>query len=92
METQDSLINLLHKFDNVNNIKLQNDETIELNEAEAASTEFVIENELTLCVHVHCYYPELISEAIAGFRNLPAASTIVITTTSEADGEFIKIA
>lgn len=87
---QDSLINLLHNFNNVNNVKLQNDEAIRLNEAEVASTEFVIENESTLCVHVHCYYPELISEAIAGFRNLPAASTIVITTTSEADGEFIK--
>ncbi|UGB24886.1 glycosyltransferase [Methylorubrum sp. B1-46] len=90
LETQDSLINLLHKFDDVNSIKLQNDEAIQLDEAGATSTQSTIDNEPTLCVHVHCYYPELISEMIAGFRSLPAASTIVITTTSAADSEFIK--
>lgn len=90
LKTQGSLINLLHKFSNVSGIKFQNDEAIQLDNAVATSTQFVTANEPTLCVHFHCYYPELISEAIAGFRNLPAASTIVITTTSKADGEFIK--
>ncbi|KQO73991.1 hypothetical protein ASF20_01340 [Methylobacterium sp. Leaf88] len=44
---------------------------------------------LRLCVHAHCFYPELIKELIPGFRNLPANATLVLTAVSSADAQFI---
>ncbi|KQO67477.1 rhamnan synthesis F family protein [Methylobacterium sp. Leaf89] len=42
-----------------------------------------------LCVHAHCFYPELIKELIPGFHNLPPDARIVITAVSAADAQFI---
>lgn len=44
---------------------------------------------LRLCVHAHCFYPELIKELIPGFRNLPTSATVVLTVVSSADAQFI---
>ncbi|WP_082559410.1 rhamnosyltransferase WsaF family glycosyltransferase [Methylobacterium sp. Leaf94] len=44
---------------------------------------------LRLCVHAHCFYPELIKELIPGFHNLPPDARIVITAVSAADAQFI---
>jgi glycosyltransferase involved in cell wall biosynthesis len=42
----------------------------------------------TLCVHAHCFYPELLAELIPGFRNLPSGAHVVVTVASDADREF----
>ncbi|WP_162560617.1 rhamnan synthesis F family protein [Methylobacterium durans] len=47
-------------------------------------------HDLKICVHAHCYYPELLSEVLPGFANLPATAKVVITTCSEPDKEFIQ--
>ena len=44
---------------------------------------------LRLCVHAHCFYPELIKELIPGFHNLPSDAVVVITAVSAADAQFI---
>lgn len=88
--SQDSLVNLVHESSHIEDTKLQNDEAVVLNNIENCPPQSREARELTLCVHLHCFYPELISEAISGFKNLPDAANIVVTVVSKADGEFIK--
>lgn len=45
---------------------------------------------LKVCVHAHCYYPELISEILPGLRSMPATAKIVVTVISVADRIFIE--
>lgn len=45
---------------------------------------------LTLAVHAHCYYPELIAELLPRLRSLPPMAVAVITVVSEADRLFIE--
>lgn len=88
--TQDCLINLLHKSDRIGGVELQNEEAVLLDELIPAPIELSKLQRLTVCVHLHCFYPELIAEAIPGLKNLPPEATIVITTVSEADREFVR--
>lgn len=56
-------------------------------EAHAAAA---TQSSLRLCVHAHCFYPELIKELIPGFQNLPPSAAIVITAVRAADAQFIR--
>lgn len=78
-----SLIDTYH--DQIKEIvpQTQNAESIQVDLADAPTSA------LRLCIHAHCYYPELIKELIPGFHNLPASATIVLTTVREADARFL---
>ena len=67
----------------------QDPSTITLN-VSAPTTETSDRLEPTLCVHVHCFYPELLAEFIPGLRNLPAGAYAVLTVVSEADRAFVE--
>lgn len=43
---------------------------------------------LSVCVHVHCFYPELLGEVCAGILNFPEGSHIVVTVCTEADRQY----
>lgn len=45
---------------------------------------------LTIGVHAHCYYPELIAEILPRLRAMPAMAMIVVTVISVADRQFIE--
>lgn len=45
---------------------------------------------LTVCVHVHCYYPHLIGEVCKGLANLPTNSHVIITVCSQPDKKFVE--
>lgn len=45
---------------------------------------------LTLGVHAHCYYPELITELLPRFLSFPPHTHFVVTVISEADRCFIE--
>ncbi|MCJ2027831.1 glycosyltransferase [Methylobacterium sp. J-043] len=70
--------------------KLCNAEAVlfDINDGQPAVKQRV--HNLSLCVHVHCFYPELIAELIPGFNNLPIGSAVVVTVTKQADKEFIQ--
>lgn len=44
--------------------------------------------ETSVCVHVHCYYPELLGEIAKGLQNFPSGTHIALTVCSEADRIF----
>ncbi|GJE40203.1 D-inositol-3-phosphate glycosyltransferase [Methylobacterium persicinum] len=46
--------------------------------------------QLTLGVHAHCYYPELITELLPRFLSFPPRTRFVATVVSEADRGFIE--
>ena len=45
---------------------------------------------MRVCVHAHCFYPELLGEMLPGLENLPKDAHIVVTVVSEADFHFAK--
>ncbi|MDH0117653.1 glycosyltransferase [Rhizobium pusense] len=45
---------------------------------------------LSVCVHVHCFYPHLLGEMCAGLKNFPSGSHIVVTVCSAADAQFAQ--
>ena len=45
---------------------------------------------LSICVHVHCFYPHLLGELCEGLKNFPLGSHIVVTVCSAADGQFAQ--
>lgn len=45
---------------------------------------------LTVCVHVHCFYPHLIGEICKGLLNLPAGSHVIFTVCSQPDSDFVE--
>lgn len=42
------------------------------------------------CVHLHCYYPELLGEFASAFRALPAGCEVIITVCTAADQQFVE--
>ncbi|MEZ2218239.1 rhamnan synthesis F family protein [Rhizobium sp. RCC_161_2] len=42
----------------------------------------------SICVHVHCYYPEQLGEVCKGILNFPTGVHVVFTVCSEADRVF----
>ncbi|MGF0524380.1 rhamnan synthesis F family protein [Agrobacterium pusense] len=45
---------------------------------------------LSVCVHVHCFYPHLLGEMSGGLKNFPSGSHIVVTVCSAADAQFVQ--
>lgn len=45
---------------------------------------------LSVCVHVHCYYPHLIGEICKGLFNFPAGTHVVFTVCSQPDKKFVE--
>lgn len=43
---------------------------------------------LSVCIHVHCFYPELLGEVCAGLLNFPSGSHVVVTVCTEADRQY----
>ncbi|WP_081087271.1 rhamnan synthesis F family protein [Burkholderia pseudomultivorans] len=44
--------------------------------------------ETSVCVHIHCYYPELLGEVTKGLKNFPRNTHVVVTVCTEADRIF----
>lgn len=44
---------------------------------------------LSLCLHIHCYYPELFPEFLPGLRHLPPSAHVVVTAVTEADAVYV---
>ncbi len=49
-----------------------------------------IDNTLTVCVHAHCFYVDLIGEIAAGLLNISRLSHAVITVCCHADKIFVE--
>lgn len=47
------------------------------------------EGKLSLCLHIHCYYPELFPEFLPGLRHLPPSAHIVVTTVTAVDAGYV---
>lgn len=45
---------------------------------------------LRVGAHVHCFYPELLGEAVSALSALPADAHVVVTVTNAADQDFAR--
>lgn len=44
----------------------------------------------SICLHIHCYYPEIFHEFLPGLRNLPSSAYIVVTAVTQADVAYVE--